>query len=542
MAVKRGPGWVRPADRQRIAEVVCYPGNYECQDILEWVCRKKHSVGPVRQYPSDLMFSFSHCERIVRSAELLARTVQHDNELFEACSRAYTELTGRGVPLNPPSVDQIEYPAKRLAADPDALAELLRRQVTIEVAHTRRHNHLLPGCDPDYAHPDPAHLIFGDGVTLSRNTDVVPVDDLVRGGVVPIGSKAKDPRKARIQPRTRIRGADQKDAPGITYMALYDWTEHGAIALAVDRTFGAEAPQLLAMVKQVVAAAGDGVHALAYDKVAAPGRIQDELMARFGINVVNKPKARDVKTGTMSAWATLAAEVIARHARPGARRLSSAELELAVNRLAEQRLNEGRLPAGLSIYPTARGFDVVDSQVWRFAEPHAGAEDGHVDHFIVDDETLFLVDPSDRGRKGAYCPPLHSVRERTVYGTWGRRTQWRVPCPGGDWVLERVWTPGLPEGVLDSAGRRAQKLIAHMDPVPRCADTFAAATRRSTAEALNHFVESSLAHYGRAAHLDPDRQLLSYFSANMVLNAVTWQHHPDSLKPWRFKLSPPPSD
>src|SRR4051794_14588935 len=108
---------VKPADRQRIAEVMSYPGLYECADILEAVCRKKHRVGQARQYPADFLFALFICQRITRSAVMLARLLAHDDDLWRACRNAYVDITSRPVPRNPPSVDQVNDVARRLAGD-----------------------------------------------------------------------------------------------------------------------------------------------------------------------------------------------------------------------------------------------------------------------------------------------------------------------------------------------------------------------------------------------------------------------------------------
>jgi hypothetical protein len=530
----------KPTDRQRIAEVMSCPGIYECADILETVCRKTHNVGLRRQYPADFLFGLWICQRVTRSAAGLARMLAHDDDLYQACRNAYIDITSRKVPRNAPSVDQINHPARRLSKDEDALKEFLRRQVVIGVAHAQAHGNLLPGDDPDWAHPDPHRQILGDGVIFHRNTEVAMVRDPETGEWIPYGSLAKDPKRARRQTRTRLVGADGKAGGGVTFMALYTETSNGPAVVAVDRSFGAEAPVLIPMVDQVVAAAEGGVATLAYDRVVCPGRLQDDLMARLRVSVVNKPVARALKRNEVSARAALGLQVIAeRAAKPGARQLNQRQLEIAVNRRAKELRSAGRLPAGVSIYPTTRGFDVIDSQHKRFVQSHPGAPDGHEDVFILDDETLYLADPEDARLKGAYCPPTCSVPEPTPHGTWARHTYWQVPCDQGDWTLERLWTPGLPKGTQDAKARREQKLVALMDPVPRCAEAFELANRRSTTESDNNFMKSTVAHYGRAAHLDVNMQTLAFFAATQVLTAITWQRHPGARQPWHYTMSRP---
>jgi hypothetical protein len=529
---------LKPVDRQRIAEVMSYPGIYECADILEAVCRKNHNVGLRRQFPPDYLFGLWICQRVTRSAEGLARGLAHDDDLNRACRNAYTAITGRKVPRNAPSADQINDPARRLSKDEDALKEFLRRQVVIGVAHAQAHGNLLPGDDPDWAHPDPRQQILGDGVIFRPHTEVALVRDPESSEWIPYGSLAKDPTRVRRQTRTRSVGADGKSSAGVTFICLTTETDHGPVVLAVDRTFGAEAPVLIPMVEQVVSAAGGGVATLAYDRVVCPGRLQDDLMARLRVSVVNKPVARALKRNEFSARAALGLQVVAeRAAKPGARQLNQRQLEIAVNRRAKALRSAGRLPAGLSIYPTTRGFDVIDSQHRRFVQTHPGAPDGHEDVFIVDDETLYLADPDDTRLKGVYCPPTSSVPELTPQGSWARRTYWQVPCEQGDWTLERLWTPGLPKEAQDANQRHEQKVVALMDPVPRCAKSFALANRRSTTESDNNFLKSTVAHYGRAAHLDVNMQTLAFFAATQVLTAITWQRHPDARRPWRRTMS-----
>jgi hypothetical protein len=70
----------------------------------------------------------------------------------------------------------------------------------------------------------------------------------------------------------------------------------------------------------------------------------------------------------------------------------------------------------------------------------------------------------------------------------------------------------------------AQRLLAHMRPAPRLSDGFAIHNRRSTAEGRNHIIKDRLAHYGRAAHLDPTRQMLDFLAAARIVNAARREH------------------
>lgn len=286
------------------------------------------------------------------------------------------------------------------------------------------------------------------------------------------------------------------------------------------------------MIEEVARGAEGGVHTLCYDRVIRPGRMEDALMARWGVQVVTKPVAREVREGETSARAWVR-EAVRRNAGPaatrlGRRSLTSDQEEVLIQREAGSLFLQGHLPPGISIYPRTRGFDVIDSQFWTWWEAHPGMP--HRDHVAVDDQALFLLD--EEGNKADLCPTESATLEITPSGTWARRTQWRVPCPEGDWVLERVWAPRDP----DTARRKSEgeRIVAHMDPIPRASPGFAGAYgRRSIAESVNEWVERAVPHHGRAAHLNHHVQVLDYFCATEVLDALSWQRHPQAYQPWR---------
>jgi hypothetical protein len=375
--------------------------------------------------------------------------------------------------------------------------------------------------------------VFGDGSIFRAYSDVRLVRDAATGLLVPVGSRAKDPRRAHVQLLQRQRGADGKQGTGINHVALYTWTPNGCVVLAVDRALGGEALVLVPMVDAVAEAAGDGFHTLVYDRVVQVGWITDHLMAAYGIDVVNKAVARAVQRDEISAvkWLEQCAQSDAIRLRR--KPLSKDQLPLEMTRLAGEMLRKGHLPPGVSIYPTSTGFDVIDSAFHRFTEAHDVDGRVHRDRLILDDQALFLQD--EAGNKGAFCPPLRSTRELTPAGTWARRTKWRIPCSCGEWMLEKVWAPADRRAghARGGDGLTAQRLLAHMRPAPRLSDGFAIHHRRSTAEGRNHITKDRLAHYGRAAHLDPNRQMLDFLAAARIVNAETWQRHPDARDPWR---------
>jgi hypothetical protein len=470
--------------------------------------------------------------RALRSGPLLISTLTSDDELYAVVRNGYHAMTGLWVDRTPPSLDQIDDVAERLAADNDALRALLRRSVRVEVAHARRHGNLHPGDEPDWAHFDEAHAIWGDGTIVAPYSNVRLVRDPAPGRLVLVHSQARDAKHARIQHRQRRSGADGKGAPGIGFLTLGTWTVHGPIVLAVDMALGAELPVLRPMVDDVLAEAADGVHTLLYDRVVRPGWFMDYLMALHRVNVVNKAVARPLRPGEHSArrWFEEAArqEAHRRMRRP----LTTQELKVAADRLALQELQQGHLPPGVSIYPTTGGVEVIDSAWSLLTERHVVNGEGHIDRFILDDEALFL-EAAD-GSKGDLCSAISSTPMLTPSGTWGRRTRWRVGCTYGEWTLERIWVPSPRQGPGRNPASAGQRRVAYMRPLPRASAEFPG--RRSTAESWNATLKGSQTHRGRANHLTPNLQLLDLFGIGQVTNALTWQRHPDAWHPWRSGL------
>lgn len=126
----------------------------------------------------------------------------------------------------------------------------------------------------------------------------------------------------------------------------------------------------------------------------------------------------------------------------------------------------------------------------------------------------------------------------TTSGTWGRRTRWRIPCPTGGWLLERLWAPRARDNGAGRSTSTPERVIAHMDPIPRAAEAFAAYNRRNAAESVNEAVENTTPHHGRAAHLNDNLQVIDFLGALMTINARTWQKHPNAHKPW-LRMPPP---
>ncbi|WP_089401927.1 hypothetical protein [Geodermatophilus saharensis] len=338
-----------------------------------------------------------------------------------------------------------------------------------------------------------------------------------------------------MQNTQRHRGADGKRDPGINFVTLYTWTENGCIVLALDMTLGGESLCVVPMVEILAAEAGDGLHTLVYDR-AVSGWILAHLMALYGIEVVNKAIARALRDREDSTLRWLIRKAQAEAALTRRRTLTGRALDLAVAHFAGEKLAAGHLPPGMSIYKTTGGYDVIDSAWRRFTEPHqVGHHILHQERLILDDEALFLED--ENGNKGDLCETLHSTRERTRTGAWARRTQWRIPCDCGDWVLEKLWAPAdtgpTPEDELTD-----RSLIAHIRPLPRAIAQFQPTHgRRSTSETENNVTKSGMAHYGRASHLHPNLQLLDHFSFGRVTNARTWQRHPYAWHPWHPRPS-----
>lgn len=179
---------IHQAQRDKIAAVMAYPGVYAYTEILQSVreainerrrqdSRDHRLHGAPQEFPDDFLFALYHCCGIVGSAEGLAATLEHDDDVYQAVRAAYTSLTGHVAPRNPPSAAQITVPVTSLSEDSAAMEALLRRRVMVGIHHAHLHGNLLPGDPPDWTQVDERNGVLGDGVVVARYSDAHLVED-----------------------------------------------------------------------------------------------------------------------------------------------------------------------------------------------------------------------------------------------------------------------------------------------------------------------------------------------------------------------------
>jgi hypothetical protein len=423
----------------------------------------------------------------------------------------------------------------------------------LAVGQARAHGNLLPGVSPDGANPLAAHAIYGDGTIIAKYSDVRRITDQATGEIFLIGSRAKDPDRARIQELASDTSEDQKVSNGLNMVTMHTWTPDGRVTLGTGVALGGEAWAALELAESLNELADDGIHSLIYDRAITGWHI-DHLMANCRIQVIGKAVGAKSQN---SAWeattpAGLSDAVNRRAAEYQVADPNAIAPALRREVLADMLRYQDRMPLGLCIYPTSnRNFDLVRS--WsRELDPvdHDGADGTCVHRLAVDDGGLYEVDPEPDEDGRTVKLRVLRCHTSTPYqgdnGKWATRNHYTIECPNGDLEYTYTWQPtgARHTPATDQKARapkdpvgwrlrplsRADDLAAwynhpqrgranHFDSARPFSDVYG---RRNDTESYNEWYQQSLPHHGRAASLDPASQELDFLLGALLNNTITW--------------------
>jgi hypothetical protein len=459
------------------------------------------------------------------------------NRLWQEGRVLFEELFDHPLAATPPNRNQLEHGRGRLVQWLGVIQECFRQAA---VGQARHLGNFSTGVAPDWADPSERHAIYGDGTVMAPYSDVYTITCPITGDVRPVGSRASSPGRARIQRLLTDTSEDGKQAVGVNFVHLHTWTPVGRVVLGTDVALAAEQWPALDLVDAIAARAGDGVHTLVWDRVFT-GWLVDYLMGQHRIQVINKAvgRAQDSAHDHVIRDAELKEHVSRLAAEYGVESTGAMGAHLRQAELANRFYAGAPLPLGVCLYrkKDKDEFDFVRSRSF-LAGQAGGDRDGCRHDLAIDDGGLFIVDLDDDGvlvkTHTATC--LRAVPHQRPDGTWGRTSDWHIPCEHGGFRHTTVWepdalrhTPDTPKnqrGTRDLAGSELRPL-SRIDDV-RDGNPFGAiAYRREDAESYNKWLKSTFVHHGRASHLELEQQHLDVIAAALLNNAITWSKHLD---------------
>jgi hypothetical protein len=529
--LKRTTGTTRRSEDDRIVALFGFPGLTHLSEALDRHRAAKDPRGRKAHFPALALLATAACARITGS-QAAATTALKKPELWARCQEAFYALTEVELPDRPPTLDHVREFRKQVTQRTETLDDLSEAFTAAATGQARHLGNLARGVAPDWAEPDEAHVIFGDGTIVARYSDAEVIVCPVTGRKILTGSRAKDPKSAKIQREFRISGADDKNSAGINHVGMHTRTEYGPIVLATDIELGAEQWTALDLLDRVVRHAGDGVHTLVYDG-AVTGWAVEYAMARHGIQVMGKIPAASSKTDAHRYSQEQIDHYVATVARE-----KNLEARGRVDRLLRSdilgQMYRGERPTaiGTSIYPSTTaecGYEVVYSS-YLFTTARHDTAHGPCEHTLVlDDGALFTVtvDPvSELLVKDEHLPAISSVRNARSGGAWGTTTHFLVPCQTGDFEWTYTWTPAPTRHTRDSARQNrspADPFGWRLRTTPRLVrDHHRVVTRaRNDSESLNKAFKDTLPSK-RGASIHAQGQRLDYLLFGVMRNSDTW--------------------
>lgn len=454
-------------------------------------------------------------------------------ETWELCRKEYADVRsdGRVLPRRPPTIDQIRTFRKHITSTPEMMEGLQHAFRRSSIWQAQKLGNLQRTAGLNWARPNPRNLIYGDGTVVrpysSARWVAHPTDKTRK---VLHGSRAADPRRARVQNIWTDVSQDDKQAIGGNFVAVHTWTEWGRVCLGTDLATGAEQWPALRIIDALVelVGPGGGIDSVLWDR-ALTGWTTDYLMAKHGIQLVGKSVA--VYSDSSHDKTIRATEIKDRLAQ------MTLTLNKALNKLDQRVLREdaikgiiadGPATLGRTIYRTKSGrHDLVGGrhEVLAPVSHRVGSEDC-VHHLAVDDGALYVVDPVDEIKLArARCISATRITGATGFGTL---RVFEIPCEHGDFTYTRAWFPSTRRGSLASAAGSepdARDTISQLlRPLSRAdgAAFDAVHGRRNDAESFNAEFKRTITHHGGAASLSRHAQQLDFLMAAVVTNARTW--------------------
>ncbi|WP_028650212.1 hypothetical protein [Nocardioides halotolerans] len=527
------------------------------------------SRGRKAAYPPTAMLAALAAGRVTSSLTSALALLHAEGDLWQRCRAAFEQRSGICLPMAPPTRDQVIYFRDNLVKNSSLMLQLQLRFRMLAIGQARHQGNLEAGVQPNGADPLWTHFIYGDGTVIAKYSDVREVIDQTTGEKFFVGSRAQDPGRARVQ-RTSSDTAteDYKDTNGLNMVAMHTWTASGRITLGTGVALGGEAWAALEIIESLQQIAGDGIHAVVYDRALTGWHIV-HLMANHRIQVISKAVA--------ASTARPDDQRPAHPEDPVVRRFSDSDLnDAAKRRLAEHHLAPAspakalmrryvlrdrlhdldRMPLGLTVYPTVKGdFEPVNG--WhRELEPftHQGPDGPCVHRVALDDGGLYEVE-EDPDREGSLIK-VRVLRCHTSTpftrpnGQWGTHNAYTIPCRHGEAEYVRPWEPEGIRHTPDSNPRtRAPKdpigwrlrPLSRADDIAAWYNTEATAqprvgvydtprpfsdifSRRNDSESFNQWYQQSLSHHGRANSLSTQAQELDFLLAGVLNNCLTWEN------------------
>jgi hypothetical protein len=553
-------GSSRKADPEQIAGIFGFIGLHELAPVFtNWPPRKNpadHPRGRRSPYPPLALLATLASARVTGSLTSSLALLHHDGQLWKRCVDAFEQRSKVRLPPTAPNRDQVTHFRNTLTADPGHCELLQMTFRRLAVGQARCQGNLRTGVEPDWANPLEAHAIYGDGTVIAKYSDVHMGKDPATGNDVVLGSRAKDPARARIQRFTYDPREDHKEGAvpnGLNMVAMHTWTPSGRVTLGTAVALRGEAWAAMDLADSLHEIAGDGIHSLIYDR-AITGWHVDALMANCRIQVIGKAVGAPSED---AAWERSTSKdvkdiVQRRIAEYRVEPTTDASFLVRHDVISDMLRYHDRMPLGMCIYPTSRRrLDLVHS--WSHElDPavHDGPNGPCVHRIAVDDGGLFEIaeHPQNDGQvvKTRMLRCLHSTPFKRADGRWGRRNRYTISCPHGDIEYTHAWEPVGTRHTPDSEeSNRAPKdpVGWRLRPLSRADDIAAwynaesdvdhfqaprpfsdVYSRRNDSECFNEWFQQSLPHHGRATSLHMAAQELDFLLGALLNNMITWSN------------------
>jgi hypothetical protein len=182
------------------------------------------------------------------------------------------------------------------------------------------------------------------------------------------------------------------------------------------------------------------------------------------------------------------------------------------------------LPVGTSVYPTAQGHKVIQSEFFHYGPP-TGLPCSH--DLWVDDGAFFDVE-RDEGWlvKSRRLTAVSATRRRQPDGTYQLQITWRLPCPDSPEEHQFTTEARARQRKTSGTDRSADRAVQEARPIPRIdQDLFGAIYgQRNITESYNAWAKGRLgtnANKRRAMRLHASGQFLDHLCTGFLANTLT---------------------
>ena len=560
---KTTTGTSKSSSTQEIIDLFGFTGLHQLGQVLDGVLAQPGSTGQRSSYPATALLATCAAARAAHSRAAALKILSH-RETWEACRASYAKYSnGVLLPHRAPTYDQIRYFRELVTQDPMVMSRLQHQFQRVSLGQARKLGNLQPRA-ADGCRPDQRNSIYTDGTVIAPFSNVARDVHPLTGEIITVGSRAKDPASARVQHVWSDMSLDGKTARGLNMVGVYTWTQAGRVVLATGTALGAEQWSVLDLIdslhtllSRLDAAhepSGGAIHTLVNDR-AITGWSVDYLMGALGIQVLSKAVGRNASSSDDDMGINEAAlndRARRRAAEHGVEPSDAQRRALRRDELSDMIRFHRKLPLGVSLYPTTKDFDLVQSKVIPLPDATHTVHGFVCEHpLVVDDGALFLVEEDvEEGRqvKSSLVPCQSSIRVRGTDGRWGTRNSYTIPCADGDFTYERTWQPSGKRFTAESTEKdRAPKDSVgwQLRPLNRADDiekwfndgidmrAISASdrrfsqcfSRRNDAEAYNAWYQQRLPQHGRAASLSTAGQELDFLLGGLLNNSITWRNY-----------------